>query len=83
MSNTHKRSKVDAVATINSRTIVIERGVLKPDIRVAPFDFIYRIFNENGWLSIFDAVNVYPRLVYEFYKNLEVVRIDKQSRCHQ
>ncbi|XP_062149271.1 BRAP2 RING ZnF UBP domain-containing protein 1-like isoform X3 [Alnus glutinosa] len=83
MSNTHKRSKVDAVATINSRTIVIEHGVLKPDIRVAPFDFIYRIFNENGWLSIFDAVNIYPRLVYEFYKNLEVVSIDKQTPCFE
>jgi hypothetical protein len=47
----HKRSREEvgaAIERINSRTIVIERGVLRPDIKVAPFDFIYHTFHENG-----------------------------------
>jgi hypothetical protein len=78
---TCKRTREEAVAAIeciNSRTIVIERGVLKPDIRVAPFDFIYQIFQENGWLSLFDAVYIYPRLVYEFYRNLKIENMHHQ-----
>jgi hypothetical protein len=71
--HSRKRSKVEVAATIEHighRKIVIECGVLKVVIRVPPFHFIYRIFMENGWLSIFDAVNIYPRLIYEFYMNL-------------
>jgi hypothetical protein len=81
---TRERSKAEAATAterIGHRKIVIERGSLRPDIRVAPFDFIYRTFQKNGWLSIFDAVNIYPRLVYEFYKNLKVVSIHKQTPC--
>jgi len=69
-----KRTREEAAAAIqriNSRTTVIEHGVLKPDVRVASFDFIYQTFHQNGWLSLFDAVNVYPRLMYEFYRKLE------------
>jgi hypothetical protein len=45
MSNKRKREEIAAAQEhFNKRTIVIERGVLKPDIRVAPFDFIYHRF---------------------------------------
>lgn len=57
---TRKRTKAEAVAAIeriSQRKIVIERGVLRADIRVAPFDFIFRTFQENGWLSLFDVVS--------------------------
>jgi hypothetical protein len=82
--HTCKRTKVEATAAIeriSQRKIVIEHRVLRSDIQVAPFNFIYRIFQENGWLSIFDAVNIYPQLIYEFYKNLKVVSIHKQTPC--
>jgi hypothetical protein len=49
MSNKRKRDEIAAAQErFNKRTTVIERGVLKPDIRVAPFDFIYHIFQENN-----------------------------------
>jgi len=41
-------------------------------VMVAPFDFIYMTFHENGWLSPFSSSNIYPRLVREFYKNLKI-----------
>jgi len=69
-----KRSKVEidaAVEHICHLTIVIECGVLRSDTRVPPFQFIYQIFQQNGWLSVFNAVNIYPRLVHEFYMNLK------------
>jgi len=75
---TRKRTREEiaaAIERINSRTIVIERWVLKPDIKVAPFDFIYYTFQEIGWLSLFDVVDIYLRLVYEFYRNLKIVSI--------
>jgi hypothetical protein len=74
--HTCKRSKAKAavaIERIGHRKIVIEHGVLKSEIRVPPFQFIYQIFHENRWLSLFDAVIIYSRLVYEFYKNLKVV----------
>jgi len=41
MSNKRKRDEIAAAQErFNKRTIVIERGVLKPDIRMAPFDFV-------------------------------------------
>jgi hypothetical protein len=80
-----KRSRekdvVAAIERINSRTIIIEYGVLRPDIRVAPFDFIYHAFHENGWMSLFDAGNIYPRLVYEFYTNLKIGNMHQMSTC--
>lgn len=72
--SSRKRSKAEidaAVERIHHRTIVIERGVLRSDIRVPPFQIIYQIFQQNGWLSVFDVVNIYHRLVHEFYKNLK------------
>jgi len=51
------------------------------DIRVTPFDFIYRVFQENEWLSLFDVVNIYPRLVHEFYRNLKIENIYQQAPC--
>jgi hypothetical protein len=64
--HTCKRSKAKAavaIERIGHRKIVIEHGVLKSDIRVPPFQFIYQIFHENRWLSLFDAVIIYLRLV--------------------
>jgi hypothetical protein len=58
---TRKRSKAEVVAAIeriSHRKIVIECAMLKSNIRVHPFQFIYQIFQENGWLSLFDAVNI-------------------------
>jgi hypothetical protein len=61
-------------------TIVIERGVLKPDIRVARFDFIYQKFQENQWSSMLnDGGKIYPRLLWEFYKNLVITNLREQS----
>lgn len=61
-------------------TIVIERGVLKPDIRVAHFDFICHRFQENQWSSkLNDEGKIYPRLVWEFYKNLVITNLHEQS----
>jgi hypothetical protein len=41
MSNKRKREEIVAAQErFNKRTIVIEREVLKPNIRVAPSDFI-------------------------------------------
>jgi hypothetical protein len=41
MSTKKKREEIAiAQECFNKRTIVIESGVIKPDIRVAPFDFI-------------------------------------------
>jgi len=73
---THKRYKVEAtvaIERISHRKIVIEHGVLKSNIRVHHFQFIYQIFHENKWLSIFDAANIYLGLVYKFYMSLEVL----------
>jgi hypothetical protein len=81
---TRKRSKVEVAAAIehiSHRKIMIECGVLNTDIRVPPFQFIYRISQENGLMSIFDATNIYPRLVYEFYKNLQVVSLHNNTPC--
>jgi hypothetical protein len=51
--------------------IVIERGVLRSDIRAPHFQFIYQTFQENGCLSIFYEVNIYPQLIHKFYMNLK------------
>jgi hypothetical protein len=80
----HKRSRDEVAAAmerINKRSIVIERTVLRSDIRVAPFDFIYHVFQDNRWLGLFDAVNIYPRLVHEFYRNLKIDNIYQQASC--
>jgi hypothetical protein len=74
-----KREEIAAAQEhFNKRTIVIERGVLKPDIRVAPFDFIYHRFQENLWSSMLNAAGkIYPRLLWEFNKNLVITSISE------
>jgi hypothetical protein len=47
MRKRSRKEEVVAQERINKRTIVIEREVLKSDIRAAPFDFIYQRFQEN------------------------------------
>jgi len=81
MSNKRKRDEIAAAQErFNKMTIVIERGVLKPDIRVARFDFIYQKFQENQWSSMLnDGGKIYPRLVWEFYKNLVITNLHEQS----
>jgi hypothetical protein len=81
MSNKRKRDEIaTAQECFNKRTIVNERGVLKLDIRVAPFYFIYHIFQENKWPSMLDTGGkIYPRLVQEFYKNLVITNLPKLS----
>ncbi|XP_059445312.1 uncharacterized protein LOC132177110 [Corylus avellana] len=54
-----------------TRNIVIERGVEQNDLQVEPFRFIHEIFQANQWTSVFVPVNVYTRLVREFYYNIE------------
>lgn len=81
-----KRSREEVVAQerINKRAIVIEREVLKSDIRAAPFDFIYQRFQENKWLSLFDLVGkIFPRLVREFYKNLKIESNHHDTPCRE
>jgi hypothetical protein len=65
MSTKRKRKEIAATQErFNKRTIVIERGVIKPDIKVAPFDFIYHRFQENQWSCLSnDAGKIYPRHV--------------------
>jgi hypothetical protein len=80
MSTKRKREEIVAAQErFNKRTIVIERGVLKPDIKMAPFDFIYHRFQEKQWSSMLNGTGkIYPRLVQEFYKNLEITNISEQ-----
>jgi hypothetical protein len=40
----------------------------------AAFAFIKHIFQENGWLSLFNSIKVFPRLVREFYMNMKIVQ---------
>jgi hypothetical protein len=74
------REKITAMKErINKRSIVIERAVLRSHVMVAPFDFNNWIFQENGWLNLFNSNNIYPRLVREFYMNMEIVHF--QQHC--
>jgi hypothetical protein len=59
---------------ILTRNIVIERGVVQFDLLVEPFRFIHDIFHNNQWTSLFTPVDAYPRLVREFYFNIESIR---------
>ncbi|KAE8125646.1 hypothetical protein FH972_020426 [Carpinus fangiana] len=54
--------------------IVIERGVVQSDLLVKPFRFIHDIFRNNQWTSLFTPVDAYPRLVQEFYYNIESIK---------
>ncbi|KAE7996201.1 hypothetical protein FH972_000942 [Carpinus fangiana] len=59
---------------ILTRNIVIERGVVQSDFLVEPFRFIYDIFRNNQWTSLFTLVDANPRLVREFYFNIESIK---------
>ncbi|KAE8038058.1 hypothetical protein FH972_010604 [Carpinus fangiana] len=59
---------------ILTRNIVIERGVVQTDLMVEPFRFINDIFRANQWTSLFSPVDAYPRLVREFYYNIESIK---------
>jgi hypothetical protein len=59
---------------ILSRNIVIERGMVQADVMIEPFRFINDIFRENKWRSLFTPVDAYPRLVREFYYNIEIIK---------
>ena len=59
---------------ILTHNIVIERGVVQSDLLVEPFRFIYDIFHNNQWTSLFTLVDAYPRLVWEFYFNIESIK---------
>jgi hypothetical protein len=72
-----KEEIASAKAKIKKRTIVIERVVIRKDVMVAPFDFINQIFQKNGWQSMFTSNKVYPKLVREFYVNLQIVQIEQ------
>jgi hypothetical protein len=56
---------------------VIERAVVRQDVMVPPFDFINQVFHENGWQSMFTCNKVYPRIVGEFYMNLQIDQISQ------
>jgi hypothetical protein len=59
---------------ILTHNIVIERGVVQTDLMVEPFQFINDIFRANQWTSLFFPVDAYPRLVREFYYNIESIK---------
>jgi len=81
MSNKRKRDEIAiAQERFNKMTNVIERGVLKPNIRVAHFDFIYHRFQENQWSSMLNVGGkIFPKLVWEFYKNLVITNLHEKS----
>jgi hypothetical protein len=75
-----KRTRVEIAAAkerTTKRKIVIEWAILIPNVMVAAFAFINQIFEENGWLSMFNTNKVFPRLVREFYMNMEIVQTVK------
>ncbi|XP_062175022.1 uncharacterized protein LOC133880148 isoform X4 [Alnus glutinosa] len=78
-TSTRKRSRTkkdDALPRIGTHSIMVERGVSWSDIMDPTYKFIYKIFKKNEWLSLFDHVTVYPRLVQEFYHNMYPINCD-------
>jgi hypothetical protein len=63
---------------METRSIVIERAVVRQDIMVAHFDIIHQVFRDKEWMSLFSFNKIYPRLVCEFYANIEIVHIQQQ-----
>lgn len=51
--------------------VVVEHGVVQVDLQVEPFWFIFDIFWENQWMSLFKPVKAYTLLVWEFYFNMD------------
>jgi hypothetical protein len=60
---------------ILTRNIVIKLGVMLTNLLVEPFRFIYDIFCDNRWTSLFTLVNAYTRLVRKFYYNIENIHL--------
>ena len=48
--------------------------MVQSNLLVEPFRFIYDIFRDNQWTSLFTPVDAYPRLVQEFYFNIESIK---------
>jgi hypothetical protein len=53
---------------------VIERGVVQYDLLVEPLRFIYDIFRDSQWTSLFTPVDAYTQLVWEFYYNIKSIK---------
>jgi hypothetical protein len=60
MSSQNKKSKTEIAA---ARARIEKQAVVRQDFMVPPFDFMNKIFQENGWQSIFTCNKVYIRLV--------------------
>lgn len=61
-----------AMARFENRTVIKEQAVNRYDVMVASFSFIHDIFRANGWQFMFSSNKVFPRLVREFYANMEI-----------
>jgi hypothetical protein len=52
------------------QTLVAERGVKVADLEEPLFSFILNIFKDRVWLSLFQPINFYLKIVREFYINI-------------
>lgn len=52
------------------RSFVVERGVKVSDLEDSALAFILNIFWDKNWLSLFQPINAYLRLVHDFYANM-------------
>jgi hypothetical protein len=60
---------------MENRQVIPERNILRVDIMVAPLDFIAQMIQDNHWGYLYScSYPVYPRLVRDFYRHLEVVQ---------
>lgn len=72
------------------RMLVVERGVKVADLKDPAFSFILDTFRDRGWLSLFQPVNAYLKLVREFYTNIDKydpsilynLGVRRQNPCH-
>lgn len=68
------------MAKVANRQALAERNVHRADIMRPPLDFIAEIIEVNHWGYLYTcACLVYPRLVREFYRCLEVVQDDDRG----
>jgi hypothetical protein len=68
-------ARAASLAKIENRQAVLERNVLRANVMVAPLDFIADIIRDNHWTYLYNCTcTVYPRLVREFYRYLEVIQ---------
>jgi hypothetical protein len=65
------------MAKVANKQALTKRNVLKADIMRPPLDFIAEIIEANHWRYLYTSASpVYPMLVREFYKCLEIVQDD-------